>query len=205
MAVNAVTRHLQVLNQDLLADVQRVVAADSDIRASPVPWYLLGKLVNHLNGHFQVRPRVVFGQDGEDAQATAQAVRSIAAAVKALIEALSKEEELAQNLSAFSIVTMETDGDVETAARFVFLDCISQRVVAHRATGQRWVVEVDGAVAEQRSGDDTPSGSVALRRPFDLTQRQHFTKTRTRAARAASALFSSSTRTAACPSGIGGG
>ncbi len=79
----------------------------------------------------------MFGQEDEDAQATAQAVRSIAAAVKALIEALSKEEELEQNLSAFMFVTMETDGDAETAARFVFLDCISQRVVAHRAAGQR--------------------------------------------------------------------
>ena len=204
MAVNAVTRQVQHLIQNLVANVQRVVSADSDIRASPVPWYLLGKLVNHLNGHFQVRPRVMFGQEDEDAQATAQAVRSIAAAVKALIEALSKEEELEQNLTAFRILTMDTDGDVETAARFVFLDCISQRVVAHRPAGQRWVVEVDNAVAERHSGDDTPSGSVALRRPFDLTQRQHFTKTRTRAARAASALFSSSTRTAACPSGIGG-
>jgi hypothetical protein len=137
MAVNAVTRQLYHLIQNLVADVQRVRSADSDIRALPVPWFLLVKLVNHLNGHFQVRPRVVFGQDGEDAQATAQAVRSIAAAVKALIEALSKEEELEQNLSAFMFVTMETDGDAETAARFVFLDCISQRVVAHRAAGQR--------------------------------------------------------------------
>ena len=67
MAVNAVTRQLQHLIQNLVADVQRVVAADSDIRASPVPWFLLGKLVNHLNGHFQVRPRVMFGQEGEDA------------------------------------------------------------------------------------------------------------------------------------------
>jgi hypothetical protein len=86
--------------------------------------------------------------------------------VKALIETLSKEEELEQNLSAFRILTMDTDGDVETAARFVFLDCISQRVVAYRPAGQRWVVEVDGAVAERRSGDDTPSGSVALPTPI---------------------------------------
>jgi phosphosulfolactate phosphohydrolase-like enzyme len=140
MAVNAVTRQLHHLIQNLVADVQRIVSADSDIRASPVPWYLLGKLVNHLNGHFQVRPRVMFGQEDEDAQATAQAVRSIAAAVRALIEALSKEEELEQNLTAFRILTMDTDDDVETAARFVFLDCISQRVVAHRPAGQRWVV-----------------------------------------------------------------
>jgi hypothetical protein len=67
MPVNAVTRQLQHLIQNLVADVQRVVAADSDIRASPVPWFLLGKQLNHLNGHFQVRPRVMFGQEGEDA------------------------------------------------------------------------------------------------------------------------------------------
>jgi hypothetical protein len=35
-----------------------------------------------------------------------------------------------QNLSTFWILTMETEDDVETAARFVFLDCISQRVLA---------------------------------------------------------------------------
>ena len=166
MAVNAVTRQLQHLIQNLVADVQRVASANGDIRASPVPWYLLSKLVNHLNGHFQVRPRVMFAQDGEDAQATAQAVRDIGAAVRALVETLSKEDELEQNLSTFRILTMETDDDVETAARFVFLDLISQRVVAHRPVDQRWVVEVDGAAAERRSGDDTPSGSVALPTPI---------------------------------------
>jgi hypothetical protein len=168
MAVNAVTRQLQHLIQNLVADVQRVVSANGDIRASPVPWHLLGKLVNHLNGHFQVRPRVMFAQDGEDAQATAQAVRDIGAAVRALVETLSKEDELEQNLSTFRILTMETDDDVETAARFVFLDLISQRVVAHRPADQRWVVEVDGAAAERhsRSHDDTPSGSRDLPTPI---------------------------------------
>ena len=168
MAVNAVTRQLQHLIQNLVADVQRVVSANDDIRASPVPWHLLGKLVNHLNGHFQVRPRVMFAQDGEDAQATAQAVRDIGAAVRALVETLSKEDELEQNLSTFRILTMETDDDVETAARFVFLDRISQRVVAHRPADQRWVVEVDGAAAERHSHshDDTPSGSRDLPTPI---------------------------------------
>ena len=63
---------------------------------------------------------------------------------------------------------METDDDVETAARFVFLDRISQRVVAHRPADQRWVVEVDGAAAERhsRSRDDTPSGSRDLPTPI---------------------------------------
>jgi hypothetical protein len=144
------------------------VSATGDIRASPVPWHLLGKLVNHLNGHFQVRPRVMFAQDGEDAQATAQAVRGIGAAVRALVETLSKEDELEQNLSTFRILTMETDDDVETAARFVFLDRISQRVVVHRPADQRWVVEVDGAAAERHSHclDDTPSGSRDLPTPI---------------------------------------
>ena len=125
MAVNVVTRQLQHLIQNLIADVQRLVSANGDIRASPVPWYLLSKLVNHLNGHFQVRPRVMFAEDEDDAQATAQAVRDIGAAIKALVETLSKEEELEQNVSTFRILTMETDDDLETAARFVFLDRIS--------------------------------------------------------------------------------
>jgi hypothetical protein len=93
MAVNAVTRQLQHLIQNLVADVRRVVSANGDIRASPVPWHLLGKLVIYLNGRFQVRPRVMFAQDGEDAQATAQAVRGIGTAVRALVETLSKEDE----------------------------------------------------------------------------------------------------------------
>ncbi len=38
MAVNAVTRQLQHLIQNLVADVQRVVSANGDIRATPVPW-----------------------------------------------------------------------------------------------------------------------------------------------------------------------
>ena len=168
MAVNAVTRQIQSLIQALIADVQRIVSANCDLQASPVPWILLGRLVNHLNGHFQVRPRVMFGQDGEDAQATAEAVRRIGAAVKTLIETLSKEDELEQNLSTFRILTMETEGDVAIAARFMFLDRISERVVAHKpAANQRWLVEVDGAaVRHQRTHDDTPSGSSDLPSPI---------------------------------------
>jgi hypothetical protein len=168
MAVNAVTRQIQSLIQALIADVQRIVSANSDLQASPVPWVLLGRLVNHLNGHFQVRPRVMFGQEGEDAQATAEAVRGIGAAVRTLIETLSKEDELEQNLPTFRILTMEMEGDVEIAARFVFLDRISERVVAHKpAATQRWLVEVDGvAVRQQRTEDDKPSGSRDLPSPI---------------------------------------
>ena len=138
MAVNAVTRQLPTRIQAVIDHVQRIVSADGDIRASPLPWVLLGKLVRHLNGHFQVRPRVMFGQDGEDERATAEAVRSIVAAVKTLIETLSMEDEVEENVSTFRILTMETEADVEMAARFVYLDMISKRVVAHKPANQRW-------------------------------------------------------------------
>ena len=124
LAVNAVTRQLPTRIQAVIDHVQRIVSADGDIRASPLPWVLLGRLVRHLNGHFQVRPRVMFGQDGEDAQATAEAVRSIVAAVTTLIETLSMEDEAEENLSTFRILTMETEDDVEMAARFAFLDLV---------------------------------------------------------------------------------
>ena len=167
MAVNAVTRQLPTRIQAVIDHVQRIVSADGDIRASPLPWVLLGRLVRHLNGHFQVRPRVMFGQDGEDAQATAEAVRSIVAAVTTLIETRSMEDEAEENLSTFRILTMETEDDVEMAARFVFLDLISQRVVAHKPANRRWVVEVDGVpVQHTRASDDTPSGSRDLPSPM---------------------------------------
>jgi len=166
-AVNAVTRQLPTRIQAVIDHVQRIVSADGDIRASPLPWILLGKLVRHLNGHFRVRPRVMFGQDGEDAQATAEAVRSIVAAVKMLIQTLSMEDEREENLSTFRIVTMETEDDIEMAARFVFLDRISKRVVAHKPANQRWVVEVDGAQVQHACDcDDTPSGSRDLPSPM---------------------------------------
>ncbi len=74
-AVNAVTRQLPTRIHAVINHVQLIVSADGDIRASPVPWIWLGRLIRLLNWHFQVRPRVTFGQDGEDAQATAETVQ----------------------------------------------------------------------------------------------------------------------------------
>jgi hypothetical protein len=102
----------------------------------------------------------MFGQEGEDAQDTAAAVRSIVAAVTTLIQTLSIEDEAEQNLSTFRIFTMETEEDAEIAQRFVFLDRISQRVVAHKPANERWIVEVDDAPVQRApAGDDTPSVS----------------------------------------------
>jgi hypothetical protein len=143
-AVNAVTCQLPTRIQAVNSHVQRIVS-DSDIRTSPLRWVLLGRLVPHLNWHFRVRPRVIFSQDAEDAQAVVEVVRSIVAAVTTLVRTMSLEDEENYKLSAFRILTMETEDDVEMAARFEFLDLISERVIACRPVNQRWVVEVNGA------------------------------------------------------------
>jgi hypothetical protein len=135
----------------------------------------------------------MFGQDGEDEQAMADAVRSIVAAVTSLIETLSLEDEAEQNLSTFRILTMETDDDVEIAARFVFLDLVSQRVVAHKPANQRWI-------ATTRRLD-----RVICRRPLHATRSRSNKTTLIRRVRPVYSLFLRSTMMALPRSGIGGG
>jgi hypothetical protein len=111
----------------------------SDIRTSSGSWHLLGRLVECINRHFQIRPRIKFVSENLDIQSASAAARGIKGCCTRLIELLSSEEDRAANVGAFAIYLMDNDGDSETSMRFAFLDVISWRVVA----AKRWHVTID--------------------------------------------------------------
>ena len=67
---NAVTRDLERLLQHLVAAVDTELQSNSssDIRTSSESWHLLGSLVDGINRHFQVRPKIVFVSEDADMQ-----------------------------------------------------------------------------------------------------------------------------------------
>jgi hypothetical protein len=111
----------------------------SDIRTSSGSWHLLGRLVEGINRHFQIHPRIMFVSENFDIQSASAAARGNNGCCTRLIELLSSEEDRAANVGAFAIYLMDNDGDSETSMRFAFLDVISWRVVAVK----RWHVTVD--------------------------------------------------------------
>ena len=74
-----VTRQLHILLQQLLAAVDDELRTNpgSDIRASSDSWYLLDRLVEAINRHFQVRPRIAFTSADEGSRSVAAAARGI--------------------------------------------------------------------------------------------------------------------------------
>jgi hypothetical protein len=128
---------------------------------------LLGRLVDSINRHFQVRPRIMFVSEDAEMQSAADAARGIKACFMRFIELLSSDEDRAANVAAFTICLMDTDGDAETSMRFAFLDIISRRVVAVKRPLQRWHVTIDDEVRHTHSPDDAvSSGFDDLPTPF---------------------------------------
>ncbi len=144
-SANAITRDLERLLQRLVAAVDTELQSNShsDLRTSSESWHLLGRLVESINRHFQIRPRIMFVSEDADMQSAASAARGIKACFTRLIQLLSSDEDRAANVAAFTIYLMDTDGDAETAMRFAFLDIISRRVVAVKRPSQRWHVTID--------------------------------------------------------------
>jgi hypothetical protein len=147
-SANAVTRDLERLLQCLVSAVDAELQSNSqsDIRTSGESWHLLGRLVDGINRHFEIRPRIIFVSEDADMQSAAAAARGIKGCFTRLIELLSSEEDHEANVAALTIYLMDTDGDAETSMRFAFLDIISRRVVAVKRPSQRWHVTIDGEV-----------------------------------------------------------
>ena len=158
-AANAVTRELQSLLQQLVAAIDTELHSNpsSDVRTSSEHWHLLGQLVDGINHHFLIRPRIMFVGEDVDMQSAAAAARGIKGCFTRFIELMSSDEDRGANVAAFAIHLMDTDGDAETSMRFAFLDIISRRVVAVKRPSHRWHVTIDDEVPHTRMEDDAVS------------------------------------------------
>ena len=168
-AANAVTRELQSLLQQLVAAIETELQSNpsSDVRTSSEHWHLLGRLVEGINHHFQIRPRIMFVSGDLDMQSAAAAARGIKGCFTRFIELMSSDEDRAANVAAFVIHLMDTDGDAETSMRFAFLDIISRRVVAvKRPSSHRWHVTIDDVPHTRMRDDAVSSGFDDLPTPF---------------------------------------
>ena len=119
---NAITRDVYSLLQQMVAAIEAELEShpSSDLRTSSDSWHLLGRLVDAINRHFQIRPRIMFVSEDADMQSAAAAARGIKACFTRFIELLSSDEDRAANVAAFTICLMDTDGDAETSIRFFF-------------------------------------------------------------------------------------
>jgi hypothetical protein len=142
-SANDVTRDLERRLQRLVAAIDTELQSNSHSDTSSGSWHLLGRLVEGINRHFQIRPRIMFVSENLDMQSASAAARGIKCCFTRLIELLSSEEDRAANVGAFTIYSMDNDGDSETSMRFAFLDVISRRVVAVKRPSQRWHVTID--------------------------------------------------------------
>jgi hypothetical protein len=130
-AANAVTRDVYRLLLQRVAAIEATLESDpsSDFRTSTESWHLLGRLVDAINHHFQVRPRIMFVSEDADMQSAADAARGIKACITRFIELLSSDEDRAANVAAFTICLMDTDGDAETSMLFVDIAAALQHQV----------------------------------------------------------------------------
>ena len=165
---NSVTQELHRLLQQLVAAIDGELQSNpgSDLRTSSDSWHLLGKLVEGINHHFQIRPRIMFVSADSDMQSAAAAARGIKGCFTRFVELLSSDEDRAANIAAFTIFLMDTDGDAETSMRFAFLDIISRRVVAMKRPDQRWHVTIDGDIRHACTDDGASSGFDEVPTPF---------------------------------------
>jgi hypothetical protein len=169
-ASNVITRQLHTCLEHLVAAItlefQQELGSNLDtIRASSDTWRLLGSLVEAINRHFQIRPRIMFVSDDEDMRSAAAAARGIRDCFTRIVELLSCDDDRASNSATFTILLMDCEGDAETSMRLAFLDIISRRVVAVKRPDERWYVTIDGdarvAPGDEPSfgsGDETSSG-----------------------------------------------
>ena len=76
-AANVATRKLQKLLQQLVAAIDGELRSNPscDIRTPSNSKLLLGWLVDAINHHFQVRPRIMFASEDADMQSAAAAAR----------------------------------------------------------------------------------------------------------------------------------
>ena len=154
-----VTRELHVLLQQLIAAVDDELRTDpgSDIRTSSDSWYLLDRLVEAINRHFQVRPRIAFTSADEGSQSVAAAARGIKQCVTRIVELLSADGSRTENSAGFAIILMDSEDDAEQLMRFPLLDMISRRVIAVKRPEQAWHATIDGACV---SVDCSASGEI---------------------------------------------
>jgi hypothetical protein len=167
-SANAITRELHRLLQQLVAAIDSELQSNpgNDIQTFSDSWRLLGKLVEGINRHFQIRPRIMFISEDADMQSAAAAARGIKVCFTRFIELLSSDEDRATNIVALPIFLMDTDGDAETSMRFAFLDIISRSVVAVKRPDQRWEVTIDGEIRHACSDDGASSGIDEIPIPF---------------------------------------
>jgi hypothetical protein len=130
----------------------------NDLQTFSDSWRLLGKLVEGINCHFQIRPGIMFISEDADMQSAAAAARDLEGFFARFIELLSSNEDRATNIVALLIFLMDTDGDAETSMRFALLNIISRRVVAVKRQDQRWEVTIDGEIRHACSDDGASSG-----------------------------------------------
>jgi hypothetical protein len=123
---------------------------------------LLGRLVEGVNHHLQIRPRIVFISKDADTQSAAAAARGIKDCFTRCIELLSTDEDRAGNVAAFTVFLMDSDDDAETSMRIAFLDMITRRVVAVKRPGQRWDATVDGETVGLDEGCSACGSNAAI-------------------------------------------
>ncbi len=158
------TRELHGLLQQLVAVIDGELQSDpcSGLRTCSDSWRLLGRLVEGINRHFQIRPRIMFSSQDADTQSAAAAALGIKDCFTRFIELLSADDDRAGNVAAFTVFLMDSDDDAETSMRFAFLDMITRRVVAAKRPGQRWDATVDGEAVGLGEGCSACGSNAAI-------------------------------------------
>jgi hypothetical protein len=107
---NSVTRELHRLLRQLVAVIDGELQSNpcSGLQTCSDSWRLLGRLVEGINHHFQIRPRIVFISKDVDTQSAAAAARGIKDCFTRFIELLSTDDELAGNVDDFTILLMDS-------------------------------------------------------------------------------------------------